>query len=256
MRWPAIAGHLAARYREAACGTPADPALLLRPTDRRLLSSEHMAEQLLGWVPVIDGVGRLYSPVPSAGLPDHSSLTYMTTLHTNLPPWHRSKDAASWQPPPVIVKGSLAGYWRLAKWVVANARQKVELMMLCVPQQQVAQLKQLAAGARRGAAWLLIAGEGAERGCSEALVVENSTAGCLPLSSSPQRATQPSPPPTRCSQPAPCSSWQPMRGHCPCWCVLTRIGRVATSSRVCCMRIHWSIHRSCSGAFRCVPFAH
>jgi hypothetical protein len=50
MRWPAIAAHLAARYREAASGTPADPALLLRPTDRRLLSSEHMAEQLLGWV--------------------------------------------------------------------------------------------------------------------------------------------------------------------------------------------------------------
>ena len=40
--------HLAARYRQAAFGEAPDPSHLLRPTDRRLLSSEHMAGQLLG----------------------------------------------------------------------------------------------------------------------------------------------------------------------------------------------------------------
>jgi hypothetical protein len=85
-------------------------------------------------------------------LPHPSSLPSTKALLTNLPPWHRSKDAASWQPPPVKVKGSLAGYWRLARWVAANARQKVELMVLHVSQQQVAQLKQLVAGASWGGA--------------------------------------------------------------------------------------------------------
>lgn len=47
-RWPLLAAHLAARYREKAGGSPADPSELLRPTDRTLLSVEHMAPLLLG----------------------------------------------------------------------------------------------------------------------------------------------------------------------------------------------------------------
>ena len=48
VRWPALMAHLAARYREAAHGVMPKAGQLLAPTDRRLLSSEHMAKQLLG----------------------------------------------------------------------------------------------------------------------------------------------------------------------------------------------------------------
>lgn len=56
MRWPALAGHLAARYRQAAAQRtlgagvrlPENAAELLQPGDRRQLSVEHMAAQLLG----------------------------------------------------------------------------------------------------------------------------------------------------------------------------------------------------------------
>ncbi|PSC71001.1 Histone acetyltransferase GCN5 [Micractinium conductrix] len=47
-RWPAFMAHLAERYRQAATGGAADPAVLLHPADRTLLSAEHMAKQLLG----------------------------------------------------------------------------------------------------------------------------------------------------------------------------------------------------------------
>ena len=38
--------HLATRYRQHAFGTPPDPFQLLRPIDRRQLSSEHMTGRL------------------------------------------------------------------------------------------------------------------------------------------------------------------------------------------------------------------
>lgn len=40
MRWPGLAAHLAARYRQAAGGPAAEAAELLRPIDRRVLSLE------------------------------------------------------------------------------------------------------------------------------------------------------------------------------------------------------------------------
>ena len=40
MRWPGLAAHLAARYRQAAGGPPAEAGELLRPCDRRVLSLE------------------------------------------------------------------------------------------------------------------------------------------------------------------------------------------------------------------------
>jgi hypothetical protein len=43
--------HLAARYRQAAgggIGGAVDTSDLLRPTDRQLMSTEHMVPQLLG----------------------------------------------------------------------------------------------------------------------------------------------------------------------------------------------------------------
>jgi hypothetical protein len=43
--------HLAVRYRQAASngtGGAVDTADLLRPTDRKLMSTEHMVPQLLG----------------------------------------------------------------------------------------------------------------------------------------------------------------------------------------------------------------
>lgn len=56
VRWPALASHLAARYRQAAAERqpgaapqlPEDAAQLLHPGDRRRLSLEHMAAELLG----------------------------------------------------------------------------------------------------------------------------------------------------------------------------------------------------------------
>lgn len=50
VRWPELEAHLGARYRQFALpGRPRpDPALLLRPGDRTLLSSAHMVQQLLG----------------------------------------------------------------------------------------------------------------------------------------------------------------------------------------------------------------
>ena len=47
-RWPQFAEHLAQHYVAAAGGPPADPERLLHPCDRRQLSAEHMARQLLG----------------------------------------------------------------------------------------------------------------------------------------------------------------------------------------------------------------
>ena len=47
-RWPQFAAHLGARYREAVTGAPADPAALLAPADRGLLSVQHLAPLLLG----------------------------------------------------------------------------------------------------------------------------------------------------------------------------------------------------------------
>lgn len=41
VRWPRLAGHLAARYRQAAGGGAADPGALLAPGDRTHLSLEH-----------------------------------------------------------------------------------------------------------------------------------------------------------------------------------------------------------------------
>ncbi len=40
MRWPGLATHLAARYRQAAGGPAADPNELLHPIDRSVLSLE------------------------------------------------------------------------------------------------------------------------------------------------------------------------------------------------------------------------
>jgi hypothetical protein len=50
-RWPLLMRHLAARYRQAAgggIGGAVDTSDLLRPTDRQLMSTEHMVPQLLG----------------------------------------------------------------------------------------------------------------------------------------------------------------------------------------------------------------
>lgn len=40
MRWPGLAAHLAARYRQAAGGPPAEASELLHPIDRSVLSLE------------------------------------------------------------------------------------------------------------------------------------------------------------------------------------------------------------------------
>lgn len=40
MRWPGLAAHLAARYRQAAGGPAADASELLHPIDRSVLSPE------------------------------------------------------------------------------------------------------------------------------------------------------------------------------------------------------------------------
>ncbi len=104
VRWPALAAHLAARYREHVGGTPADPAHMLKPVDRRRMSSVAMAEQL--------------------GCKD-----------------------GEWRTHELAVKPSLGGYWRLAKLLVADGMQPMQLLVLHIPAQQVAQLKQLAAGA-------------------------------------------------------------------------------------------------------------
>lgn len=53
MRWPALAAHLAARYRQAVAQQqlgiqlPENAAELVQPCDRRLLSAAHMAGELL-----------------------------------------------------------------------------------------------------------------------------------------------------------------------------------------------------------------
>lgn len=107
VRWPALAAHLAARYREHASGVPADPSHLLQPTDRRLMSSADMAVQL----GCEEGVWRSHRPA---------------------------------------VAGSLSGYWNLGKLLLSNAWQQMELLMLYIPAAQVAALKQLATGVRRG----------------------------------------------------------------------------------------------------------
>ncbi|PRW20469.1 family type I secretion periplasmic adaptor subunit [Chlorella sorokiniana] len=50
MRWPGLAAHLAARYRQAAGGPPAEAHELLHPIDRSVLSLEREAG-LEGWQP-------------------------------------------------------------------------------------------------------------------------------------------------------------------------------------------------------------
>lgn len=53
MRWPALAAHLAACYRQAVAQQqlgivlPENAAELLQPCDRRLLSAAHMAGELM-----------------------------------------------------------------------------------------------------------------------------------------------------------------------------------------------------------------
>ena len=41
MRWPGLTAHLAARYRQAVGGPPAEANELLHPIDRSVLSLEH-----------------------------------------------------------------------------------------------------------------------------------------------------------------------------------------------------------------------
>lgn len=58
MRWPALAAHLAARYRQAVAQRqlgielPENAAELLQPCDRRLLCAANMAGELLWWAGV------------------------------------------------------------------------------------------------------------------------------------------------------------------------------------------------------------
>jgi hypothetical protein len=130
MRWPALAAHVAARYRQAACpGSPLDAAALLQPCDRRLMSSQHMAAQL-----GLRGPGGEHSGItgdPDGDGPDGGDAG-------------GSAEAA-----PLQVSASLGGYWRLAKLLVVDACQQMELLLLHIPGAQVAALKQLAAGGRR-----------------------------------------------------------------------------------------------------------
>lgn len=44
MRWPGLAAHMAARYRQAAGGPPAEASELLHPIDRSVLSLEHYCQ--------------------------------------------------------------------------------------------------------------------------------------------------------------------------------------------------------------------
>ncbi|PRW20453.1 concanavalin A-like lectin glucanase [Chlorella sorokiniana] len=117
MRWPALAAHLAARYRQAVAqrqlgiALPDNAAELVQPCSRRLLSAAHMAGELLR-----DG-GPAASSAAAAAAPH--------------------------------VGPSLHGAWRLAKLFVADSRQQMELVILHLPQQQVAALKALAAGSNR-----------------------------------------------------------------------------------------------------------
>ena len=57
---------------------------------------------------------------------------------------------ASWTAPLLQVRASLLGYWRVFKLMLFNVRQKMDLLFLHLPQDQVAQLKRLAAGAGGG----------------------------------------------------------------------------------------------------------
>lgn len=50
--------------------------------------------------------------------------------------------------PPPAVRGTLAGYWRLARLLLADSQQAQDLLILHIPRQQVAALKQAAAGKR------------------------------------------------------------------------------------------------------------
>jgi hypothetical protein len=104
VRWPALAAHLAARYREAATGLPPDAAQLLAPADRCLMAAEPMAAQL--------------------GCP-----------------------GGGWQTHKLAVAPSLAGYWRLGRLLLSDSTQAMELLVLHIPQSQVAALKAMATGA-------------------------------------------------------------------------------------------------------------
>ncbi|EFN51956.1 hypothetical protein CHLNCDRAFT_139630 [Chlorella variabilis] len=93
VRWPLLAAHLAARYRERVGGPPADPAHLLRPVDRCLMSSGAMAAQL-------------------------------------------GCEGGEWREHRLEVRPSLGGYWRLAKLLVADGLQPMQLLVLHIPAQQ------------------------------------------------------------------------------------------------------------------------
>jgi len=45
-RWSELLGHLAARYCEVVSGTPADPADLLHPCERSVMTAKGMAHHL------------------------------------------------------------------------------------------------------------------------------------------------------------------------------------------------------------------
>ena len=63
------------------------------------------------------------------------------------PPPHCCRECMAWDaPPPPRVRWSLRGGWNLGRLLLADARQEVDLVVLHLPQVQVAALKQLAAG--------------------------------------------------------------------------------------------------------------
>ena len=62
-----------------------------------------------------------------------------------LAPARLCSPGASWTAPLLRVRASLLGYWRVFKLLLVNSRRKMDLLFLHLPQDQVAQLKRLAA---------------------------------------------------------------------------------------------------------------
>lgn len=173
MRWPALAAHLAARYRQAVAQQrlgiqlPENAAELVQPCDRRLLSAAHMAGELLrwvgiGWPPAVGGrvvcwASWVTSMQAASCAPcwlQCCTCPESTGTHGR-PPMSRdgaaAATAAAFAAAP-RVGPSLYGAWRLAKLFVADSRQQMELVVLHLPQQQVMALKSLAAGEGAGEA--------------------------------------------------------------------------------------------------------
>lgn len=73
-----------------------------------------------------------------------SSLLFYVLPAAPLPP--TCSKGASYQPPQLQVRGSLGGYLRLAALIGRNATQSMQLVVLHLPQEQIAALKKLAAG--------------------------------------------------------------------------------------------------------------